>query len=191
LALADFSFFDSISIGASLAMVIASVVVSLYTLNPHTRSTCRSIQLAALTYLLIFTTLPLIHLALAIFLPAHKRAETFGHGSMRTKMVILTISSTLCMLIAGFRAGVTWTTPRPLADPAWYDSKACFYVFNFTGEVYILALLTGSRIDKRFHVPNGCNEPGHYTQFREQGVVEGEKGDTSDGLEKRDPENAA
>jgi Protein of unknown function (DUF3112) len=191
LVLADFSFFDSVSIGVSLAMVIASVVVSLYTLNPHTHSTCRAIQLAALTYLLIFTTLPLFHLALAILLPTHKNAETFGHGSMRTKILILTISSTLCMLIAGFRAGVTWSPPRPLADPAWYDSKACFYVFNFTCEVCILAVLTGSRIDKRFHVPNGSNEPGHYTTFRDQGVVEGEKGGSSDGFEKRDPENAA
>jgi len=169
-------------------MVITSVVVSLYTLNPHTHSTCRSIQLAALTYLLIFATLPLLHLALAMFLPTPKNAETFGHGSMRTKIPILATSTTLCILIAGFRAGVTWSPPRPATDPAWYDSKACFYCFNFVCEVCILVVLTGSRIDKRFHVPNGCNEPGHYTRFREQGVVEGEKGDSSDGFRKADPE---
>jgi hypothetical protein len=174
-------------------MVITSVVVSLYTLSPHAHSICRSIQLAALTYLLIFTTLPILHLALAILLPTHKNAETFGHGSMRTKIIILATSTTLCMLIAGFKSGVAWSPPRPAIDPAWYDSKACFYCFNFMIEVCILVVLTGSRIDKRFHVPDGSNEPGHYTRFRERGAVEtleSEKNDDSDGPGKGDSKNS-
>lgn len=157
-----------VSIGASLAMVIASSVISLYTLDTYTRTVCRDIQLAALTYLLIFACLPLIHVALVVLLPISKDAETFGQGSMKSKLIIVTVSALLCMLIAGFRAGSAWSPPQPLTNPPWYDSKACFYVFNFTCEVFILCVLTFSRIDKRFFVPNGCKKAGDYTRLRKE-----------------------
>ena len=157
-----------LSLGAALAMVITSVVVSLYTLNTHTRSICRDIQLAALTYLLVFTCLPLIHIAAAIFLPRSKDGESFGQGSMRTKLMIVTLSACLSLLIAGFKAGATWSPPRPLTNPAWCDSKACLYIFDFMCEILILCVLTIPRIDKRFFVPNGCKQAGDYTRLAEQ-----------------------
>jgi hypothetical protein len=153
------------SIGAALAMVIAAVTISLYTLDIHTRSICRDIQLAALTYLLIFASLPLIHIAVAVLLPTPKDAETFGEGTMRSKLIIVGTSACLCVIIAGFKTGVNWSPPRPLTDPAWYDSKACFYVFNFTCEVLILCLLISSRIYKRFFIPNGSTQPGDYSKL--------------------------
>ncbi|KAH8805156.1 hypothetical protein F5884DRAFT_798549 [Xylogone sp. PMI_703] len=152
-----------VGIGGALAMVIASVVISVYTLNMHTRSTCRDIQLAALTYLLVFTCLPLIHLAAVLMLPKPRDAEQFGEGSMTGKLIIVTVSACLCLLTAGFKAGVNWTPPRLATDPAWFDSKACFYVFTFACEILILSLLTFSRIDKRFYIPDGCKRPGDYT----------------------------
>ena len=154
-----------VSVGMSLVMVIAAVVVSIYTLNVHTRSICRDIQLAALTYLLVFVCLSPIQLAFATCLPPSKDKETFGKGSMRSKTVIVTPSSSLCMLIAGVKAGVSWSPPRPITSPAWYDSKACFYIFNFTCEILILCVLTFSRIDRRFYVPDGCDRPGDYTRL--------------------------
>ncbi|KAF4636269.1 hypothetical protein G7Y89_g1819 [Cudoniella acicularis] len=167
-----------ITIGLSLAMVITSVVLSLYTLDTHTRSTCRDIQLAALTYLLIFTCLPLIHIAAAILSSTPKNVETFGEGTMSSKLIIVSLSTCLCMLIAGFKAGITWSAPQPATSPPWYDSKACFYLFNFTCEVLILSILTFSRIDKRFFVPDGCKQAGDYTRLRDQDAVE-EKNDPS------------
>ncbi|KFY33039.1 hypothetical protein V495_08491 [Pseudogymnoascus sp. VKM F-4514 (FW-929)] len=157
------------SIGGALIMVITSVVLSLYTLDMQTRQACRDVQLTAITYLFVFTCLPIFHLAAAFLLPKSKDAETFGEGSMRSKVIILTASTLLCMLIAGFKTGVSWSPPRPIQHPAWFDSKACFYVFNFMLEIFILAVLTFSRIDKRFFVPNGCNQAGDYTRLREQG----------------------
>ncbi|OAP55552.1 hypothetical protein AYL99_10525 [Fonsecaea erecta] len=158
-----------IGIAAALIMVITSVVLSSYTLNPHTRSACRDIQLAAITYLLVFTCLPVIHTAVAAILPTSQDAENFGQGGMKSKLVIVTCSGCLCMLIAGFKAGITWETPRPVTNPPWYDSKACFYVFNFTLEIILLALLTFSRIDKRFYIPNGSTKPGDYSRLSEGG----------------------
>lgn len=161
-----------IGIGGALIMVITSIVLSLYTLDIHTRSIYRDVQLAAITYLLVFTYLPIIHIAAAVLLPKSNDAETFGEGSMSCKLIIVTVSTCLCILIAGFKAGMTWSPVRPIRNPAWFHSKACFYVFNFLCEILILSVLTFSRIDKRFFVPNGCNQAGDYTRLREQGPTE-------------------
>lgn len=161
-----------ITIGLALVMVITSAVISLYTLDTQTRNICRDIQLAALTFLLVFTCLPILHVATAVLLPKPNGTETFGEGSMRSKLIIVSLSSCLCMLIAGFKTGVNWSPPLPITDPAWYDSKACFYVFNFLCEVLCLGILTFSRIDKRFFVPNGSTKAGDYSQTRELNLEE-------------------
>ncbi|KAI9036664.1 uncharacterized protein KD926_001559 [Aspergillus affinis] len=156
------------AIFAALVMVITAMVVSVYTLNPHTKSICRDIQLASLTYFLVFSCLPFLHIAVAFCLPRSKNEETFGEGSMSAKMIIMVLSAGLCVFNAGFKAGVNWSPLRPIVKPGWFDSKACFFVFIFVFEVLILGLLTFSRIDKRFFVPNGCKGPGDYTRLREQ-----------------------
>jgi hypothetical protein len=152
-------------IGAALALVITSVVVTAYTLNPSVKQDCRDVQLAAITYLLVFTCLPAIHVALAVFLPKSQHSEHFGEGSMTSKLIVVAASSCICMLIAGFKTGITWMPPRPISNPAWYDSKACFYIFNFSLEIVLLGLLTISRIDKRFFVPNGSKRAGDYSRL--------------------------
>jgi Protein of unknown function (DUF3112) len=172
------------SIGVALVIVISSVVISVYSLNTDTRSICRDIQLAALTYLLCFVCLPLIHFAAAFLLPRQEE-DNFGLGSMRSKTMILAISTCLCILIAGFRAGATWSPPRPVANPAWYDSKACFYVFNFTLEICILCTLVFGRIDQRFYIPNGCNKAGDYTRLQQNLAVDGMSGDGSEGIKEK------
>ncbi|KAJ5613353.1 hypothetical protein N7510_006547 [Penicillium lagena] len=155
------------SIAGALIMVITAMVVSLYSLNPHTQAQCRDVELAALTYLLTFTCLPIVQIAIALLPPRSKEQETFGEGSARSQVIIITLSSCLCMLIAGFKAGAMWSPQRPMTNPAWYDSKACFFVFNFTLEIVILFLLTLTRLDKRFWIPNGSNQPGDYTRLQE------------------------
>lgn len=156
-----------VSIVGALAMVITSLVLTLYTLNQNTRSKCRDVQLTAITYLLVFTTLPLFEVAATYLLPRSKDEETFGAGSMRSKVIIVITSTCICMFIAGFKAGVAWSPPRPATNPAWYDSKASFYVFSFVLEILALAVLTASRIDKRFIVPDGCKGPGDYTRLNQ------------------------
>lgn len=164
-------------IGVAIVMVIVAVVLSSYTLNSRTKSICRDIQLAGITYLLVFTCLPLAHVILAVLLPKSKDEESFGQGGMYSKLIIVALSSCLCVFIAGFKCGATWSPPRPVTDPAWYDSKACLYVFDFTFEILILSLLTFSRIDKRFFVPNGSTRAGDYTRLRAQNDDLGYKGE--------------
>jgi hypothetical protein len=161
-------------IGA-LVMVITATVVSMYTLNMHTRSQCRDVQLAAMTYLLAFTCLAPLHVLVAFLLPQSQQEERFGQGTMRSKAAIVTLSSVLCIIVAGFKTGVNWSPARPLNHPAWYHSKASFYVFNFVLEIFILSLLTFSRIDRRFHIPNGSTRPGDYSRLAVQSDKEAEK----------------
>ncbi|KAJ5641971.1 hypothetical protein N7490_005971 [Penicillium lividum] len=151
-------------IGAALVMVITAVVVSMYTLDTHVQQKCRDVQLAALTYLLVFSCLPALHIAAAILLPKSQDGEVFGQGSSRSQVFIVTMSACFCMMIAGFKSGVTWSPIRLATNPGWFDSKACFYIFNFTFEIITLGILTFSRIDKRFWIPNGSTKPGDYAQ---------------------------
>ncbi|KAI1109595.1 hypothetical protein F5Y14DRAFT_431925 [Nemania sp. NC0429] len=169
-----------VGIGAALVLVIYSAVQGAYTLDPDRLRAVRDIQLAAITYLLVFTTLPLwLLLAAHVLLPKSADEELFGHGSMRTKVLINAVATCVCILVSGFKAGMTWEPPRPASDPAWYHSRAAFYVFGFVLEIFVLALLTFTRVDKRFHVPNGSSGPGHYSgSVSDQTTLE--KGEPSD-----------
>ncbi|KAH2756807.1 hypothetical protein LV164_000415 [Aspergillus fumigatus] len=152
-------------VAAALIMVITATVVSVYTLDRHTQAQCRDVQLAAITLLLVITCLPILHLLVAFLFPRSEQEETFGEGSMASKAITVILSSALCILIAGFKAGANWSTPRPVTNPAWFHSKTAFYVFNFVLEILILCVLALGRIDKRFHIPNGSTKPGDYTRL--------------------------
>ncbi|KAL5341407.1 hypothetical protein BJX70DRAFT_358692 [Aspergillus crustosus] len=152
-------------IPVALIMVIVPSIVSVYTLSPEVRASCRDVQLTAMSYLLIFTALPLLHILPVTILPRSADEESFGAGSMRAKTIVVTLSTCMCILIAGFKAGANYSPPRPATQPAWYHSKSTFYVFNFVLEILILSLLTFTRIDKRFHIPNGSTKPGDYSRI--------------------------
>jgi hypothetical protein len=152
-------------IGGALIMLITAVVLTVYTLNPSVQKRCRDVELAALTYLFVFNCLPALHIAAAVLLPKSQHEEKFGQGSSRSQVLIVTVSSCFCLMIAGFKTGVNWSPARLATNAAWYDSKACFYIFNFTFEIICLGILTFNRIDKRFWIPNGSTKPGDYTQL--------------------------
>lgn len=156
-------------IACALVLVIVLSIMSAYTLDQQIHVEALWIQRGAILYMLIFTLVPAILLAVAVLLPNHPSPETFGHGTMRTKIIVLAVGICLAVTIAGFRAGTTWMPPRPIENPAWYQSRAAFYCFNFMLEILILALYVPSRIDKRFHVHDGSSKRRTYKK-----PVEGE-----------------
>ncbi|PMD37055.1 hypothetical protein L207DRAFT_515483 [Hyaloscypha variabilis F] len=166
------------ALAATLIMVIASIVITDYTLDTKTRLICRDVEVAAITFLLFFTCLPIIHIAIALLMSKSKAEETFGVGSTRGKIIVLSLSAGLCMLDAGFKTGTTWSPPRPLADPAWHESKACFYIFDFCLEILMLNTLTFGRIDQRFWIPDGCRKARDYTRLRPQILLAEEASDS-------------
>ena len=147
-----------------LIALITCTIQSFFTLNKNTRRIDRDIQWFGSTYFAVTAFLPLVLLALRAMLPNRgARTEKFGTGRFRTKIIILVISASLLTLGAAFRAGVGYM-PRPRDNPAWYHSKACFYLFNFTIEWVVVALYAIIRVDKRFIVPNKSKGPGDYSR---------------------------
>lgn len=111
----------------------------------------------------VLAFLPIPITILSVITPRRRRRpEKFGQGRYRTKISLLLFTSVLLTLGACFRLAVNFSTPRPLADPAWYDSKASFYCFNFVIEIIVVYTYAVTRFDRRFHVPNGAFAPGHY-----------------------------
>ncbi|TVY43474.1 hypothetical protein LCER1_G008871 [Lachnellula cervina] len=150
------------SIVIMLIALITCTVQSFFTLSHNTRRIDRDVQLVGSTYFAVAAFMPLPLLLLVGVLPKQSRVEKFGQGRFRTKVYVLVFSSLLLTLGAAFRCGIAYV-PKPIAHPAWYHSKACFYVFNFTIEFIIVALYAIIRVDKRFHVPNGSHKAGDYS----------------------------
>jgi hypothetical protein len=156
------------SIVVMLAALITCTVQSFYTLSHNTRRIDHDVQLVGGTYFAVAAFLPIPLMLLRLIIPDRPPIEKFGHGRFRTKIFILLSSSVLLTLGAAFRAGTNYV-PRPSTNPAWYDSKPCFYLFNFTIEITVVALYAIVRIDKRFHIPDGSHGPGDYA-----GISKGE-----------------
>ncbi len=167
-----------ILIVVSLVMLITATVQSFYTLNLNTRRIDRDIQLYGQTLFAIVSFLPIPLVVVGILIPRKTRLEKFGSGRWRSKIYILLIASVLLCLGATFRVGINYKTPRPGNNPAPYQNKACFYIFNLTVEILVLILYVVVRVDKRFHVPNGSKGPGDYSgrnkqpsEGKEEGMV--------------------
>ncbi|OQO01526.1 hypothetical protein B0A48_12561 [Cryoendolithus antarcticus] len=153
-------------IGVVLVMTISTIVLSFYTLDQHTRSVCRDIYLFGTSYLLFIAVLP-IALLLPAYLPKRSpNAEQFGDGTTELKTLILVVTSSLGITIAGFRAGTTYMTPMSITSLAWYDSKASFYCFDFVPEVLVLLLFVIARVDLLFIVPGDSSKTHCYSQLK-------------------------
>ena len=147
----------------TLVMVITVVVQSFYTLKENTKRIDRNIQLYGQTLFTIVAFLPFPLVVGGLLIPRATRVEKFGSGRFRDKIRILLVSSAILTLGAAFRVGTNYRTPRPINEPAWYHSKACFYVFNFLLEIIVVVLYIVVRVDRRFHIPNGSKEAGDYS----------------------------
>lgn len=148
----------------TLIMLITAVVQSFYTLNKNTKRIDRDIQLYGQTFYTIVAFLPIPLVLGGLAIPRTTRVEKFGSGRFRSKIYILLLSSALLTLGAAFRVGTNYKTPRPRNDPAWYHSKACFYIFNFTVEIIVVYLYVALRVDTRFYVPDGARRAGDYSR---------------------------
>lgn len=168
----------------TLAVLITSVVQNFYTLRPRTKFIDRALQLYGSTLFAVISSLPIVIVLLVLATSRGRRPEKFGTGRMSYKIAILLTGSALVSLGAWYRCGTAWLTPVPRSQPLpAYYSKACFYMFNFAVEILTVYLYAITRVDLRFHVPNGAKGPGSYEvrpqgssrDVKEQGEAEEEK----------------
>lgn len=166
------------AIAAALIMVITAVVYSFYTLDREALNSIRTVRLVAVVFLAVLSFLPFPGTLLAVLVPSRddQAIDGFGHGAMRTKVILLLFTSTLLSLGACLRAGTSFLPMRTAGDPGWYNHRAVFYCFSYVLELIVLYTYTIIRIDRRFHIPNGSSAPGHYSN----GVPEAEQGASSD-----------
>ncbi|KAL1798675.1 hypothetical protein ACET3X_002712 [Alternaria dauci] len=151
-------------IGLTLITVITATVQSFYTLNPSTRATDRGFQQYGATFLAIIAMLPLPITMLTLLIP-YSPLDRFGIGRLRTKVIVLLISTTLLSIGAWFRCGVTLQAPVPRSQPLpGYLGKAPFYIFNFLVEIQTVLMYAILRVDLRWHIPNGAKGPGSYAR---------------------------
>jgi hypothetical protein len=156
----------------TLLMIIISSIQQFFTLDPNTHRIDRDLQLTGQTYFAAFCFAPIPLVLLSLILP-RKGTEKFGAGRLRNNIAILLAAATILSIGAIFRCVINWLPPRPLFDEQrnpteepWYFSKACFYIFNFTIEIIVVIFFAITRIDLRFHVPNGAKGPGAYRAGR-------------------------
>ncbi|KAG9560389.1 hypothetical protein KCU86_g16007, partial [Aureobasidium melanogenum] len=145
-------------VGLSLAAVITSIVQSFYTRSTYIHMVDRDIQLTAITYLFVLSCIPYF-LIIAFLRAARKNVPAkLGSGSWTSKLVVLLVGTSLCGLIAGFKCGTSWETPRPRTDPAWFDAKWAFYVFGFVPELLVSYTYIVMRVDRKFYVPKSSQQ---------------------------------
>ena len=147
----------------SLFLLVGLTVTSFFTLDSNIRRVARDIQLYGQSAFLLLSFLPIPLVIGGLLAPRSAPLEKFGQGSWRTKVRVLLAGATLLTLGAAFRLGTNALPPRPITDPAWYQSKACFYCFNFVIEITVLYMYLIFRVDRRFHIPNGAKGPGDYS----------------------------
>ncbi|KAK4099627.1 hypothetical protein N658DRAFT_452649 [Parathielavia hyrcaniae] len=158
---------------ALTALVTATVMSYYVKAGSRQQNIVKKILLIFGTYLTVYAFLPVIFVTLAVKVPGNFRIDKFGQGHFRSKFQLLVLGASLLTLGAAFRAATAYM-PRPAAQPAWFHSRACFYVFNFGIELAVLYLYTLSRVDKRFHIPNKSSAPGHYSsRWYEYGTASG------------------
>ena len=152
----------------TLAMLLTASIQSIYTANLNTRRIDRDVVLYGQTFYSVVSFLPILMVIGGIVIPRKTRIEKFGQGRFRTKIGILLTTSFLLCLGACFRAGTNYAGgERPIRNPAGYQGKACFYIFNFAIEIVVTLLYVVVRIDKRFWVPNHSKGPGDYLRGRD------------------------
>lgn len=145
-----------------LALIVA-LVVDLKAFTPFRAHVFSTIAKIAQTYYLVLAISPLLLISLAMIMHDSHTDDAFGEGGFRTQAAILAASTVLAAAEASYRMGTIWQPARPFTDPAWYESKAAFYCFNFMIDALVLLLLLVGRIDLRFYVPDGHKGIGSYS----------------------------
>lgn len=88
---------------------------------------------------------------------------------MRTKVVPLLFTLVLLSRGACFHADGAFIQ-RPTENPGWFNSKAVYSCFNYVIELAVVFTCAMSCFDRRFHISDGSNGSGDYSNGRPGGM---------------------
>lgn len=148
-------------VSLTLVIDIVTTVLAAYSRGSQSQEIERTLRSCASSIFTLFAFLPLLILPYIRFAPRRQSIDKFGRGSWTFKFFIVGIISALLTLGAGFRTGVKFMHPRPVADPAWYHHKAAFYAFNFGIELVVVFIYLF--VNTRFYVPDGSSKIKSYS----------------------------
>ncbi|PWN23278.1 hypothetical protein BCV69DRAFT_280887 [Microstroma glucosiphilum] len=157
---------NAILLWGCIALIPLIVLIVLRVKEPrvaHIQRGATIMSRIAQTYFLVVAVSSAFLLAYAMTRPGQPK-DPFGRHSWNGKAVVLALGITFACIQSGFRTGTTWAQAPLASNPAWWDSKAAFYCFNFAMDVCILFTYLVGRIDQRLHVPNGSNGPMSYSK---------------------------
>ncbi|KAH7391677.1 hypothetical protein BKA64DRAFT_756944, partial [Cadophora sp. MPI-SDFR-AT-0126] len=160
----------------AFVLTISFTIESFYTLDAKIKNVALWIQRASSIIMLLFNVASLVILSLSIFLPRTSPPENFGAGSIKGKTTILCVMMFFVLFIISFRFGTAWADARLASNPAWFDSKAAFYIIEFAFEIVVIYGFLLTRFDRIFWVPNGSAKAGDYQKLRDV-AQEGEEMD--------------
>ncbi|EWC47941.1 hypothetical protein DRE_02823 [Drechslerella stenobrocha 248] len=144
-------------IACTFVLVIVPTIWSFLTTNHSLQLKFVTVRKAGATILFVVTLLPFVMVPVALLTP-HRGVKTqlglekHHRGGFRMKGFIIIFAAFFLAFGAGFRLGVVFSPPRPRSNPAWYHSRAAYYVTYFTFEYIVILFFTIMRVDERFSV---------------------------------------
>ncbi|KAF2133538.1 hypothetical protein P153DRAFT_353878 [Dothidotthia symphoricarpi CBS 119687] len=155
-----------------LIMLIVASISQSFTLDPEKLRIFRALQLTGQTYFSAFCCAPLVVVGLSLLFPRHE-VDKFGAGRLRANITILIIAVIILSIGQIFRCVLAWLPPYHARNAEgqvvalrWYHTKVTFYMLNFATEIIVIGLFAISRVDLRFHIPNGSRMSGDYSRSR-------------------------
>lgn len=163
-----------LSIGMIICLII-SVCVMFYLPDPFNQNVARRIQQTGGVMFALWALLPFPILCVSSLAKSNPSlrpcTDNFGdtkaglglRNTWTLKVIVCTITGLLLASGACFRAITNFMGPIPIrAATPWYFEKWCFYIFNFTVELCVVAFWLIIRVDKIFNTPNGAKGPRSY-----------------------------
>ncbi|KAL7269640.1 hypothetical protein RUND412_007675 [Rhizina undulata] len=142
-----------VSIVLVLIMVITTTVQSLNTPDMRTLEIDTKVRKFAIVWMTVFAFAPIPIILVARLIPSTSPPQNFGKKDGLNSKIIITIDAAILLSLSmSLRAATLFLPPRPITGPAWYTSRAAFYVFLPTLEILVVGMFAVARIDQRFFV---------------------------------------
>jgi hypothetical protein len=159
--------FLAISVPSIIIFNIVSLIFSFFATNDLRRlETTEALLKFGSIWNMFLSVYPLLTLFIVSTLPLPPSApqpEDFGIGPLRTKIAIVVYGSTTLAVGAAVRLAALFN-PRPPNTNDVLFSKQVFYSTGFLLEILVVVIYAVSRVDLRFHIPDGSRGPGDYSK---------------------------